>query len=83
MQEVREFLWEDQEQNRPLAVHQPCPCGSCMRLGAGYISGSDAAGRGFTVWIDDEEVFDRLRVAFRRRKRVSQTPVSKRRVAHT
>jgi hypothetical protein len=27
------------------------------RRGVGYISWSDADGRGFTIWIDDEEIF--------------------------
>jgi hypothetical protein len=44
-------------------VRRPCPCGCDDRGGrggVGYLTGSDAAGNGFTIWIESEEVFQRL-----------------------
>lgn len=56
------------ERNRQLDVYRPCPCGVCSKnqIGVGYLSSSDAKGRGFTIWIVNEEVFRRLRRALRR-----------------
>ncbi len=57
-----EFVWKDDE-NRPLKLYRPCPCGCAERLGdamAGYISGSDEDGNGVTVKIRDEETFEAL-----------------------
>jgi len=60
------FAW-DGERNRQLNVYRPCRCGICLenRMGVGYLSFSDANGRGFTIWIDDELIFRKLRNALR------------------
>lgn len=58
-----QFVWEGEE-NRPLRLYRPCSCGCDERngeKGVGYLSGSNARGEGFTVWIEDEEVFQRLK----------------------
>jgi hypothetical protein len=58
----QEILWQG-EKARPLRVQRPCSCGCDTRdgsHGAGYLTGSDADGNGFTVWIQSEEVFMRL-----------------------
>lgn len=56
------FVWSEGERNRPLALYRTCSCGVCKRgrKGVGYLSSSNAQGKGFTVWIDDERVFRRL-----------------------
>jgi len=59
--EQQQFTWDDGEKNRPLLLFRPCSCECDSRLGIGYLSGSDAYGRGFTVWITDEQVFLRLK----------------------
>jgi hypothetical protein len=61
-----EFAWNG-ERNRQLDVYRPCACGVCSRnrKGVGYLSCSDAAGRGFTVWIQSEEIFQRLSRVFK------------------
>ena len=44
-------------------VNRPCSCGCDTRdgvHGVGYLSGSDAAGNGFTLWIKDEATYRRL-----------------------
>lgn len=56
------FAWTG-EKNRPLSLRRPCECGCDRRSGnkgAGYLTGSDAKGRGFTVWIESETVFKRI-----------------------
>ena len=55
------------ERNRPLNVYRPCPCRVCTenRKGVGYLSYSDEKGRGLTIWVDNEHVFRRLRLALR------------------
>jgi hypothetical protein len=57
-----DFIWNSGEKNRQLAVYRPCPCGTCSiaRKGIGYLSFSDAKGEGFTIWLANEEVFERL-----------------------
>jgi hypothetical protein len=62
-----DIVW-DGERNRQLDVYRACRCGVCSksRKGVGYLSFSDASGRGFTIWIEDEKVFRRLRQAIRR-----------------
>ena len=47
----------------PAGCLRPCSCGCDERdgrAGVGYLTGSDAAGNGFTIWIESEEVFQRL-----------------------
>lgn len=59
---MREILWQG-EKDRMLQVRRPCPCGCDDRGGrpeVGYLTGSDAEGIGFTIWIDSEEVYQRL-----------------------
>jgi hypothetical protein len=60
-----DFAWNRGEMNRQLTVYRPCTCGTCsaVRQGVGYLSFSDSHGRGFTVWLENEEVFQRLRRA--------------------
>jgi hypothetical protein len=69
MGESADIIWIG-EKNRQLGVYRACPCGVCekSRLGIGYLSFSDANGHGFTIWIEDEKVFRRLRHALRRFK---------------
>jgi hypothetical protein len=58
----KEFTWLG-EKDRLLQVCRPCPWGCDDRggrPGVGYLTGSDAEGNGFTVWIESEEVFQRL-----------------------
>jgi len=71
MGESADIVWNG-EKNRQLDVYRACPCGVCSknREGVGYLSFSDANGRGFTIWIEDENVFRRLRHALRRFRKV-------------
>jgi hypothetical protein len=58
----KEITWQG-EKDRRLQACRPCPCGCDDRggrAGVGYLTGSDAEGNGFTVWIESEEVFQRL-----------------------
>ena len=69
---ANQFVWFGEE-NRPLTVHRPCGCGCDTREGihddyAGYISGSDEHGRGFTIWIKEECVFLFLKRKFEEEK---------------
>jgi hypothetical protein len=63
-----DFVWNNGERNRQLSVYRPCPCGTCtsVRKGVGYLSFSDTHGRGFSIWLENEEVFQRLSRALRR-----------------
>jgi hypothetical protein len=59
---AKEIVWQGEE-DRLLQVRRPCSCGCDDRDGrggVGYLTGSDAAGNGFTIWIESEEVFQRL-----------------------
>ena len=63
----RFLAWEG-DKSRPLMVYRPCSCGCDTRagvLGVGYLSGSDADGNGFTLWVRDEETFARFAAIFR------------------
>lgn len=64
MREGTDLIWKG-ERNRRLAVYRPCQCNVCSKSsrGVGYLSFSDADGNGFTVWIEDEKVFRRLKSA--------------------
>jgi len=69
MRESGNLVWTG-ERNRQLNVYRSCPCGVCSNSvkGVGYLSSSDSTGQGFTIWIEDEEVFRRLRRAIGRFK---------------
>ena len=66
-----DIVW-DGERNRQLNVCRACPCGVCSknRKGVGYLSFSDAHGRGFSMWLENEEVFQRLSNALRHFRKV-------------
>lgn len=64
-----QLTWKG-EKNRPLELYRPCSCGCDQRggyKGVGYLSGSDERGNGFTIWIQDEEVFRTFRRLLSRR----------------
>lgn len=66
-----QWIWKG-ERKRRLAAYRPCWCGCDYRdgaLGVGYLSGSDRQGNGFTVWIEDEQLFARLEAALKRQRR--------------
>jgi hypothetical protein len=59
---TKEITWKG-EKGRLLQVCRPCPCGCDDRggrPGVGYLTGSDEEGNGFTIWIETEEVYQRL-----------------------
>jgi len=66
MKENTDLVWNG-ERNRQLRVYRPCPCNICSknRKGVGYLSFSDTEGRGFTIWLENENVYRRLRSALR------------------
>jgi hypothetical protein len=74
-----QWTWRG-EANRALNVYRPCQCGCDYRdgvFGVGYLSASNAAGDGFTIWIRDERIFALLKAAFTRtRKKVRRATVS-------
>jgi hypothetical protein len=59
-----EFSWTG-ERDRQQRAYRPCSCGVCSRnrKGVGYVSSSDSNGNGFTIWIENERIFQRLRRA--------------------
>ena len=60
-----QFHWTGEE-SRPLQVSRPCSCGCDTRqgkLGVGYLTGSDSAGHGFTLWIETEAVYQAIQKA--------------------
>lgn len=63
-----EIIWTGGERHRPLGVYRSCKCGVCTVgcNGVGYLSYSNAQGEGLTVWIQDEDVFQGLSLAFRK-----------------
>jgi hypothetical protein len=64
----KQCLWKG-EPNRPLGTYRPCKCGCDYRngmLGVGYLSASDDDGNGFTIWIDDERIYLRVKYVFAR-----------------
>ena len=71
MPEILDFIWNNGEKDRKLGVYRPCSCGTCSKnpKGVGYLSFSDAAGRGLTVWITEEKVFRRLASAIKNYQR--------------
>lgn len=49
---------------RPLQICRPCPCGCDLRggnKGVGYLTGSNDQGEGFTIWIQDEAVYQAIK----------------------
>lgn len=60
---VREKVWTGEE-DRPSLMSRPCGCGSCEAVapegGVGYLSASTPEGEGFSVWIFDEAVYQRM-----------------------
>lgn len=75
MRESADLVWNG-ESNRQLNVYRVCPCGVCSknRKGVGYLSSSDPNGHGFTVWVENEAVFQRLRRALRHLRMDPQAP---------
>jgi hypothetical protein len=62
-----EQFWQGQGDPRPLQICRPCSCGCDMRgrtTGVGYITGATDENKGFTIWIEEEETFLRLKEAF-------------------
>ena len=54
------------EKNRPLSLQRPCDCGCDGwdgKHGVGYLTASDERGKGFTIWIESEAVYRRLKAA--------------------
>lgn len=59
-----QFTWSG-DKKRGLSLCRPCSCGCDIRdkpkdwskQYIGYLTGSDAKGNGFTIWIEDEKVF--------------------------
>lgn len=63
-----QHTWKGEE-NRPLSLYRPCACGCDERggyKGVGYLTGSDKKGKGFTLWIEDEPVFQAVKAALDR-----------------
>lgn len=79
MREGADLIWKG-ERNRQLATYRSCQCNVCSKSsrGVGYLSFSDGNGNGFTVWIEDEKVFRRLKNALRliRNDRRNDRPIS-------
>ena len=60
-----QFTWQG-EQGRPLQLKRPCSCGCDSRESdaVGYISGSLGDGAGFTIPIQDHDVYDMVHDVF-------------------
>ena len=59
---MRFWTWNGAK-DRELRVWRPCSCG-CDGAGIGYLSGSNAKGEGFTLWLKTEVQFQALRAVF-------------------
>jgi hypothetical protein len=61
-------MWRDGEKNRAVRLYRVCPCGACQRgakgKGVGFLSGSDANGDGFSLWVRNEAEYALLRKSF-------------------
>ncbi len=62
----KDFVWQspNEEPNHYVKVQRPCECGCDFRdgdFGIGYLIGGLGNGKGFTIWIETEEVYQRLR----------------------
>lgn len=58
-----QILWQG-EKSRPLQLRRPCECGCDERdgeRGVGYLTASDSNGQGFTLWIEEESVYEAIR----------------------
>ena len=58
-----QFIWNGGDPGRSLMLRRPCSCGCDERdgsKGAGYLTGATKDGRGFTVWIESEEVYQAI-----------------------
>lgn len=59
----KELIWNAGACNRTLTAVRPCECGCDFRdgdSGVGYLTGSNANGEGFTIWIENEQVYKLL-----------------------
>lgn len=57
-----QFIWKG-EGERELQLSRGCGCGTCQQAMAGAVgllTGSTAEGEGFTILIEDEDVYQRL-----------------------
>jgi len=62
-----EMFWTGGDKGRALSLCRPCPCGCDERdgyHGVGYITGSDSDGTGFSLWIEEEAVYQAVRTVF-------------------
>ena len=61
---MRATVWKGEE-SRPARVYRFCDCSTCQSQkedgDVGYISGSTEGGMGFTVVLNDESVYHRVR----------------------
>ena len=64
----KQFTWKG-EKDRALTLIRPCSCGCEDGKGIGYFTGSNSLGEGFTIWINEEKVFQALIENFRNLKR--------------
>ena len=59
----KEISWNAGDCNRTLKAVRPCECGCDFRdgvSGVGYLTGSNSDGDGFTIWIENEQVYKLL-----------------------
>lgn len=73
MKNKRELTWQSTEA-RILELCRPCECGCDFRdgvKGVGYLIGSGSDGKGITVWIEDEETYQRLQVILEEQRPVT------------
>jgi len=57
-----DFIWHGEE-NRAFMLYRPCHCGCDERdgkKGVGYLTASDKKGNGFTIWLENEAVFQTM-----------------------
>lgn len=59
-------LW-DGEEGRAIVACEACTCGCDSRdgfKGKGYITGSTPDGKGFTLWVNDPGLWERIKAVF-------------------
>ena len=66
---TKQFEWtgKGNDINRPLELCRPCPCGCDARggvKGVGYITGGDKKDGGFSLWIENENVYQSIKKVF-------------------